>query len=1129
MESHPLLLGLTSRLNGHDVKLRDKLTLIRNIYKSNVLIPFKDEHIFKWILSTLDEKYSDSNVKQKDIDNVWEVLSLCLEKIDENEAKIGFDNDALCTLLDRADVSNDNTSKSLSHILNILSKWKEYDNIASNLCLKLAQKDSLPENLTTLLLNHFSRCDSINKGVFLANVSKSITPLNLDLFTAICRIHMLKNSEDLQHLFTHIRQAGDKYEGPEQVHTLLNYIENDGDLLYILKSASDPSISTELRTLLMILSVNLTGQKLFTEESLMMAKMLVSVKKIPSLLDIVNTCLPVDLDFVHTIHQRYVEDSTITVFEIMSNVLSTILNEGLTKESILLISNFSVSYPTVIQAQMSLILSKCLAKKDETSLAILKLLVDVLLKMKKLPSLVTRFMYYSENSSLYVSWDQEHLNIFGDALGKITRAQCLDIWLAMHNILTVGFRDQEKENYWCFAAPILKVLFTHCMLIDHNVPEGIYLKIKKFVSSTFEEIICGFQNRKFQPDDQVIYENLVSSFLEFICVFSAYQNCDFSVIKEFETNLLKKILKNGKLGGYFTLVVNAVETNTELGKELLETFESDLSGFVKIKITEPMETETEISVESIGSILQSLYAELAEQNKRLEKLTNKKLWKNSESSSSEDKLNKLLINEAAFLSESSLKIESSKLSSLPIEDLPSSFKFATTILAFYSFFNEESDESFVLVARCLESFNIFDNLHCSKLLNRILSLQTELPEYFLKRLSLVLYQLKTIPDIKENFKIFDENIQNKVPNYFHFFTEFLEKISETSSAVVEPQEIYAVISALLIKCVIKSAKQSISDEDLPYHFKVVHALFSFYPVLDSKQEKYVKKVCAACSQSPLLVDLVWHLMSDEGKNFVDKEMMLGAWKIAIDSETTANSIDAGVKVLDSLDTEDFSNLINMKGRDLSLARILIAVKTESANKLHEIKVKLHDLLLKIIKNDSIVAETKEILLLSCIEKRKCPVEKECFVLALSLLVASDGLTPYCSPVTAKIIDIFIMSKSQDCVSFIVEAIRSHILHLAQETDNLEITRKNQEISYILNSIFLRISRSHDYKPAAPYLLSDIVTSLLTITNPDLKNQMLQNFTVLRSCCEHSPDEYLAANLPTFSTEMLKSILADIKK
>ena len=95
-----------------------------------------------------------------------------------------------------------------------------------------------------------------------------------------------------------------------------------------------------------------------------------------------------------------------------------------------------------------------------------------------------------------------------------------------------------------------------------------------------------------------------------------------------------------------------------------------------------------------------------------------------------------------------------------------------------------------------------------------------------------------------------------------------------------------------------------------------------------------------------------------------------------------------MKVLDSLDTEDFSNLINMKGRDLSLARILIAVKTESANKLHEIKVKLHDLLLKIIKNDSIVAETKEILLLSCIEKRKCPVEKECFVLALSLLVAS---------------------------------------------------------------------------------------------------------------------------------------------
>jgi len=329
--------------------------------------------------------------------------------------------------------------------------------------------------------------------------------------------------------------------------------------------------------------------------------------------------------------------------------------------------------------------------------------------------------------------------------------------------------------------------------------------------------------------------------------------------------------------------------------------------------------------------------------------------------------------------------------------------------------------------------------------------------------------------------------------------------------------------------VIKSAKQSISDEDLPYHFKVVRGLFSLYPTLDSKQEKYVKKVCVACRPSPLLVDLVRCLMSDEGKKFVDKEMMIGAWKIAIDSETTANTIDAGVKVLESFDSEEFSNLINMKGRDLSLARILLAVNTESANKLHAIKVKLHDLLLKIVKNDSIVAETKELLLLSFIERRKCPVENECFVLALSLLVASDGLTPYCSPVTIKIIDIFIMSKSQDYISFVVEAIRHHILHLAKETDSLEITRKNHEISYILHSIFLKISRSQDYKHAAPYLLSDIVTSLLTITNPDLKNQMLQNFSVLRSCCEYSPDEYLAANLPSFSTEMLKSILADIKK
>ena len=97
-------------------------------------------------------------------------MSLCLEKIDENEAKINFNNDAICTLLDRADVSHANTSKSLTHILNILNKWKDYDSIAANLCLKLAQKDVRPESLTTLLLNNISKCDSINKGIFLSDI-----------------------------------------------------------------------------------------------------------------------------------------------------------------------------------------------------------------------------------------------------------------------------------------------------------------------------------------------------------------------------------------------------------------------------------------------------------------------------------------------------------------------------------------------------------------------------------------------------------------------------------------------------------------------------------------------------------------------------------------------------------------------------------------------------------------------------------------------------------------------------------------------------------------------------------------------------------------------------------------------
>ena len=80
----------------------------------------------------------------------------------------------------------------------------------------------------------------------------------------------------------------------------------------------------------------------------------------------------------------------------------------------------------------------------------------------------------------------------------------------------------------------------------------------------------------------------------------------------------------------------------------------------------------------------------------------------------------------------------------------------------------------------------------------------------------------------------------------------------------------------------KSAKQNFSDEDLLYHMKAVTGLLSINHVLDSKQEKYVKKVCAACSKSPLLVDLVKQLMNvSQTKILVDKQMMLGAWKFAV--------------------------------------------------------------------------------------------------------------------------------------------------------------------------------------------------------------------------------------------------------
>jgi len=1151
MENHPLVLGLKKRLHSSDYKLKDKLMLITNVYQQNVLIPYKDQLIFDWIMATLEEKYSDSNIKETDLEKMWGLLNLCLENINKNGIKMHFDKSDMLTLLDRADMESENAVNSIMQILQVSSKWKEFDSQTSDLCLKLVQKDKCPESLMCLLLKIFSLSERCSPGLFLSSASRHITEASRDAFSEICRDVMLMNTtEGFDHLFSQISKADEKYEGTGEVEIFLDYLKNQGDLPLLLQASNHPSISMKLRTWLFILASYIAGQDLYDKgESLLLAKIDVCFVTAPDLQQIIDKSLPIDLDLEHTMGKS---GKTMAVSRILSEALIQVLDtKGINAELLNTIENIFTFHPSILVMLVPLIMSRCFChQENEFSQTIFKLIVDLMLKMRQFPKVITRFLVYQKtqtegNEVEHVTWSAPFLQEIENGVFKIPRKQCIEIWNALMFHFNNDCSDLEKdERFWYLTAPLLGAIFTSSLLLDHNVPEPMVVRIKNFLSRTYTEVIIGFQSFQLSSKGQTLYEELVSNFLVFVNLISSYKNLEFPEIKEFEENLIQKIIKKKSLGGYSKLILNCVNTNSVFKDELLKNFSDDLrelTGDVKI-ISEAVsdadnleEMDYEENLSFIASTLHKFFVQLNASTGRFVNLVKKDLWtETSDCELQESKLVDFISEELTASYEKPVHFNCNLLKHFPLENLPFVLKLGSTLLALNSFLSPDStSDSAVILTRCLHQTQIFKHVNPVTFINLILSRPEKIAACLMNQLAQAFsWDSEVIEAVSGRFDEFNEDLLNGVDNSVDFFSLYLEKLANIPNNF-QQKAAAAALSHKISKSFMKMCKKDLALESVPYHLKVAVYLLSLKVDLDSKQEKYVRKV-VTCSIDTTHFAVLFKRLLDipERREWLSSDMTFKAWNSLRGSILEKDNLQVGAKILESLDDTEFSNYINQDGNDYNMALILLHMKpTESTKELR--KEKLEEILFSLIKAGALSYEEKVNLLVRLSKIQPSPVSTYVEIAVISFLLVPDGTTTMCSPETVSILLNFINHHniiSPRYAGFLVQAIRQHINHLALPTEDIDENFKNVEICTKLGNIFISMSfKTSDWKAVSTYIVSDLVTALVAVTHQELKQLIVANIHKLLSMADKNTFKYLSANMKPAANEIFKMIYDEFQK
>jgi hypothetical protein len=171
-----------------------------------------------------------------------------------------------------------------------------------------------------------------------------------------------------------------------------------------------------------------------------------------------------------------------------------------------------------------------------------------MLKLRQLPKLVSKLLLHVRSLVTPSSyrWPAVDLDRLGTAITQLPRVQQLEIWKTLNYHLEVDCSGQPAT--WVpLILPLLKVVFLHSTLADHNVPSTLLTRVQDLAEFSLTRLHQAFVSSTMAAEVADFYYEAGVSLLQQGQLLLAYRNLDIAGLKPFRDSLVAAVLKQQKL------------------------------------------------------------------------------------------------------------------------------------------------------------------------------------------------------------------------------------------------------------------------------------------------------------------------------------------------------------------------------------------------------------------------------------------------------------------------------------------------------------------------------------------------------------------------------------------------------
>lgn len=838
--------------------------------------------------------------------------------------------------------------------------------------------------------------------------------------------------------------------------------------------------------------------------------------------------------------------------------------EGVTEVSAEMIDAVHNHHPQLLEPLVGVIIEKYL-EKSSAPLAVFEKLVDVMLKLRQLPKMISKLFLQlrSSETSSDLSWSESDMNKFGSSLVSLPRVQSLEMWKTLNYHFTADVLGSEcvpakADKFASVLAPLLSTVLLHSQLADHNLPSSLLPRIQDLMETTLSNLETLYAMEKMSSSFKNLLIEVTFALSELSKLFVEYRGLkDFTSGTTFAHKLAGRIVENPDLQDL--AVARKLMLSFCLENKNFQPIEKNLSRF-------DIQKELELSSHIVDQVTDDILLKLVRQtsgsfgslreNPRfcsavvfalLDKMNKQEnfyipgfdQWRNSNDWSSLDSyLGKSLA--SCFTTLLHSEIPGSVLSiddldllcKLPLENLPPVLKLGATLACLSQVFSKSKSQAlwFSLVARCLETTDLFRFVDAGRFLNQMLAFENVTDELIEVVAKSVGRFTKTIQDVDMNFHCFEENVRNENNLHLKASVCLLSSLSKSLNEGLEGTDKKVAGKALADKIskhvgkIFK--KKNLEDEQqITLLCEAAAEVVKIYSKTGlGKMSKLVHKMVELTFSESCKS---WKFLLEEICNHVEHfetEMLPIDWKISA-WETLAGRFDKDcepllkslMKIATSSEIEQMlQTLLEKDHLDLKLWESIISSEVLESS-LDAKKVGIEQAVTRICKLLRTADYPQLDKLPSFLSSIFCS-SPPCVSAQLEIVCLGSLLFVPHEAAAASVASLCSFLSHRGTLSTrTIPITTSLIRHFISQPPSIPTLHSLQKVL----GLFSR--HKADYSSVLPYLMADLL-HLLSSLPPQSKSILTTSLYPLLDMLDKHSFEYLSSNLPPATNEIFKHIL-----